>query len=170
MNHSPHAEVKVKDLVDTFLTKFNTNIQGAIEELNASDQDFDTIDLDMSDVGKDENGNPITVPTEDGDVDASTLYQSGRVITVKGKGADYYMTIADQMIEKLRAQMLAKAQAMCTANGVEFDATVFNGMFNNAKATAEIFHDISAFETKRHNSLNDKILELRNYIKKPSKN
>ena len=32
--------------------------------------------------------------------------------------------------------MLKKAKAMCEANGIEFDNTVFTTMFNNAKSTA----------------------------------
>ena len=40
------------------------------------------------------------------------------------------------MIDNMKSQMLKKAKAMCDANGIEFDNSAFNSIFNNAKSTA----------------------------------
>ena len=126
------AYIDVKTLCDTFITNFNANIAKAIDEMNKSNTDMDTIDLDYSGLNTDENGNPIA---ENGE-DFAALYASGKTVTVKKKGADYYVKIANQLIDKMKAQMLSKAQNMCAANGIEFDQSVFDTMFNNAKLTA----------------------------------
>ena len=128
------ASVNVKDFVNQFITTFNTNIEKAITSMNASDKDMDTIDLDFSQAGKDENGNAIKDETTGQDL--STLYASGKTITTQKHGADYYVSVAEKMVDRMKSQMLAKAKAMCTANGVEFDESVFNTMFNNAKSIA----------------------------------
>ena len=128
------ASVNVKNFVDKFITTFNTNIAKAVDEMNASNKDFDTIDLDFTQAGKDENGN--TIKDEATGEDLSTLYASGKSITTKKRGADYYKSIAENMVDRMKSQMLTKAKAMCTANGVEFKEDVFNTMFNNAKSTA----------------------------------
>lgn len=126
------AYINIKNMVDSFVNTFNTNIAKAIDEMNASDKDMDTIDLDYTQAGKDENGNPIT---QDG-VDISTLYASGNKLTTKKKGADYYVSLAEKMIDNMKSQLLKKAKAMCDANGVTFDNKVFDTMFNNAKSVA----------------------------------
>ncbi len=128
------ASINVKTMVDNFVTTFNTNIEKAITSMNASDKDMDTIDLDFSQAGKDENGNVIKDETTGEDL--SKLYASGRTITTRKHGADYYVSVAEKMVDRMKSQMLAKAKAMCTANGVEFDESVFNTMFNNAKSIA----------------------------------
>ena len=53
------AYINVKTLCDTFVTNFNANIAKAIDEMNKSNTDMDTIDLDYSGLNTDENGNPI---------------------------------------------------------------------------------------------------------------
>ena len=126
------AHINVKTMFDNFATTFNTNIAKAIDEMNASNKDMDTIDLDYTITGKDDNGNAITEQGED----LSQLYACGKKITVKGKGSDYYTNLAERMINQMAKQMRTKAEAMCEANGVEFDEKVFNTMFNNAKSIA----------------------------------
>lgn len=126
------AYINIKNMVDSFVNTFNTKIAKAIDEMNASDKDMDTIDLDYTQAGKDENGNPIT---QDG-VDISTLYASGKTLTTKKKGEDYYVSLAEKMIDNMKSQLLKKAKAMCDANGVTFDNKVFDTMFNNAKSIA----------------------------------
>ena len=112
---------------------YNQSVQDTLNaEMNASDKDMDTIDLDYTQAGKDENGNPIT---QDG-VDISTLYASGKTLTTKKKGEDYYVSLAEKMIDNMKSQLLKKAKAMCDANGVTFDNKVFDTMFNNAKSIA----------------------------------
>ena len=132
---SGYAKFNTKDLVDKFINTFNTNITKAIDDMNASDKDLDTIDLDFTQTGKDENGEIIKDEATGKNV--SQLYAEGSTITTTNRGADYYMTLANEMIERMKFQMLTKAKAMCTANGVEFDESAFTKIFNNAKATAK---------------------------------
>ena len=144
LSRKGHAYLNTKDCVDAFITTFNTNIAKAIDEMNASNKDFDTmnasnkdfdtIDLDYTQAGKDENGNTIT--DEATGTDISTLYASGKTIVTFDKGADYYVTLAEIMVDNMKSQMLKKAKAMCDANGIEFDNSAFNSIFNNAKSTA----------------------------------
>lgn len=143
LSRKGHAYINVKDLCDNFITKFNENISTAINEMNASQTDFDTIDLDFSsevlNKTEDEDGNKTEIKDGSGNVvtdDFAQAYASGKVLTTKKHGADYYVTIAEQIIDGLRSQMLSKAKAMCQANGVEFDLSSFSTMFNNAKSIA----------------------------------
>ena len=128
------AHINVKTMLDNFATTFNTNIAKAIDEMNASNKDMDTIDIDYSQAGKDENGEAIKDDATGEDL--STLYASGKNISTEGKGSDYYTSTAEKMVERMKSQMLKKARAMCEANGVTFDEKVFNTMFNNAKSIA----------------------------------
>mgnify|MGYP000829013198 FL=1 len=61
--------------------------------------------------------------------------QDGDTVTKIGR-KDSGKEAAEKMIYRLHSTMLMKAKAMCDANGVEFDLTVFNTMFNNAKSSA----------------------------------
>ena len=128
------AYINVKTMIDNFVTTFNTNITKAVDEMNKSSKDMDTIDIDYSQAGKDENGNAIKDETTGEDL--STLYATGKTITTRKHGADYYVSIAEKMVDRMKSQMLKKARAMCSANGVEFDEIVFKTMFNNAKSIA----------------------------------
>lgn len=134
MSSKGKAHIDVKTMVDNFITTFNTNIAKAIDEMNTSNKDMDIIDLDYSQAGKDENGNAITDETTG--TDLSTLYASGKTITTRKHGADYYVSIAEKMVDRMKSQMLTKAQAMCSANGIKFDNSAFQSMFNNAKQIA----------------------------------
>lgn len=137
---SGYAKFNTKDLVDNFINTFNDNISKAIEEMNKSDSDFDTIDLDFTQAGKvqaGEEGTEGEAVTDDNGNDLSALYASGKSVTTLKKGANYYDSIADNMIERMKSQMLTKAKAMCTANGIAFEESVFTTMFNNAKASAK---------------------------------
>ena len=134
------SNVGMQEIVTNFINTFNTKIAAAIDEMNKSDSDFDTIDLDFTQAGKvqaGEEGTEGEAVTDDNGHDLSALYASGKSVTTRGKGADYYDSIADNMIERMKSQMLTKAKAMCTANGVKFDESVFTTMFNNAKASAK---------------------------------
>lgn len=131
--HRGWAKTNVKEFVDKFITNFNTNIAAAINQVNASDKDFDVIDMDMSVLGTDENGNKIETVEND---DILKSYQTGQQLKTRKHGAKYYVEIAEKIIDGLKAQMMAKARNMCKANGVEFDLSKFNAMFNNAKSFA----------------------------------
>ena len=128
------AYINVKTMIDNFVTTFNTNIAKAVDEMNKSSKDMDTIDIDYSQAGKDENGNAIKDETTGEDL--STLYATGKTITTRKHGADYYVSIAEKMVDRMKSQMLKKARAMCSANGVEFDEKAFQSMFDNAKLIA----------------------------------
>lgn len=128
------AYINVKTMIDNFVTTFNTNITKAVDEMNKSSKDMDTIDIDYSKAGKDENGNAIKDETTGEDL--STLYATGKTITTRKHGADYYVSIAEKMVDRMKSQMLKKARAMCSANGVEFDEKAFQSMFDNAKLIA----------------------------------
>ena len=128
------AYINVKTMIDNFVTTFNANITKAVDEMNKSSKDMDTIDIDYSQAGKDENGNAIKDETTGEDL--STLYATGKTITTRKHGADYYVSIAEKMVDRMKSQMLTKARAMCSANGVEFDESVFQSIFNNAKSIA----------------------------------
>ena len=128
------AYINVKTMIDNFVTTFNKNITKAVDEMNKSSKDMDTIDIDYSQAGKDENGNAIKDETTGEDL--STLYATGKTITTRKHGADYYVSIAEKMVDRMKSQMLKKARAMCSANGVEFDEKAFQSMFDNAKLIA----------------------------------
>ena len=68
---------------------------------------------------------------------------------------------AEKMIDRLQSTMLMKAKAMCDANGVEFDLTVFNTMFNNAKSSAVA----GSIETKKALFLSITTINPQNLIK-----
>jgi len=125
------AWYNVRDVIDKFLELYNTKIESAITEMNASDTDFDTVDLNMKGIGKDDNGDDITVETgADSEMSLQKAYEAGVTLRMDNRGADYYKDCAIQMLKNLRNQMLVKAKAMCLANNVEFDESVFNNMYN----------------------------------------
>ena len=108
-----------------------------MESLNMTSENINKIETMFPNCiteAKDENGNAIKDETTGEDL--STLYATGKTITTRKHGADYYVSIAEKMVDRMKSQMLTKARAMCSANGVEFDETVFKTMFNNAKSIA----------------------------------
>lgn len=129
------AYINVKTMLDNFATTFNTNIAKAIDEMNASNKDMDTIDIDYSQAGKDENGNAVNVLGSDKSVEE--LYNSNGTVTKTSIGAVIYeqrfKMQAKQMVNNMQTQMLNKAKAMCEANGVTFDNESFTTIFNNAR-------------------------------------
>jgi len=128
------AYINIKNMVDSFVNTFNTNIAKAINEMNASDKDMDLWDIDYTQ----------TVTDDDGNVDQELLEAMQDGSSISGEYAFVYELKAEKMIDKLQSTMLIKAKAMCDANGIEFDLTVFNTMFNNAKSSAVA----SSIETK----------------------
>ena len=132
------AKIDVKTMIDTFVTTFNTNITKAVDEMNKSSKDFDTIDIDYSQAGKDENGNAINVFGSDKSVEE--LYASNTNVAKTGIFVFWYVNLyekqGEQIINNMQKQILNKAKAMCEANGVEFKNEVFDSMFNNSKEIA----------------------------------
>ena len=111
--------------------------------MNKLTTDMDIMDLDYEEMSIDENGNSI----EENKENFAQLYASGQSITTKKKGADYYVKIANKLIDNMKRQIIAKANAMCEANGIEFDNSVFETMFNNAKLSA-ICKAVSGIDSK----------------------
>ena len=143
------AYINIKNMVDSFVNTFNTNIAKAIDEMNGSNKDMDLWDIDYTQAVTDENGN-IDQKMLDAIQDGDTVTRIGR------KEED-----AEKMIDRLQSTMLMKAKAMCDANGVEFDLTVFNTMFNNAKSSAVA----SSIETKKALFLSITTINPQNLIK-----
>ncbi len=144
-----HAYLNTKDCVDAFINTFNTNIAKTIDEMNGSNKDMDLWDIDYTQAVTDENGN-IDQKMLDAIQDGDTVTRIGR------KEED-----AEKMIDRLQSTMLMKAKAMCDANGVEFDLTVFNTMFNNAKSSAVA----GSIETKKALFLSITTINPQNLIK-----
>lgn len=143
------AYINIKNMVDSFVNTFNTNIAKAIDEMNGSNKDMDLWDIDYTQAVTDENGN-IDQKMLDAIQDGDTVTRIGR------KEED-----AEKMIDRLQSTMLMKAKAMCDANGVEFDLTVFNTMFNNAKSSAVA----GSIETKKALFLSITTINPQNLIK-----
>ncbi len=114
--------VGTKECIDEFITRFNTNIAKSINEMNASDKDFDIQDIDYSAINIDENGNESPI---------NTISRGGKTKAIE-KAKDN----AQEMCTRLKPQLLEKAQAMCKANNKEFDFEDFNAIFNNAMINA----------------------------------
>ena len=146
-----HAYLNTKDCVDAFITTFNTNIAKAIDEMNASDKDMDLWDIDYTQ----------TVTDDDGNVEQELLEAMQDGSSISGEYAFVYELKAEKMIDKLQSTMLIKAKAMCDANGVKFDLTVFNTMFNNAKSSAVA----GSIETKKALFLSITTINPQNLIK-----
>lgn len=147
-----HAYLNTKDCVDAFINTFNTNIAKAIDEMNGSNKDMDLWDIDYTQAVTDENGN-IDQKMLDAIQDGDTVTKIGR----KDSGKED----AEKMIDRLQSTMRMKAKAMCDANGVEFDLTVFNTMFNNAKSSAVA----GSIETKKALFLSITTINPQNLIK-----
>lgn len=120
-----HAYISTQQCVNTFLDNFNKNIANAINDMNAFDYDFDTIDMDLTKL----NTGISTVNNDD----IVNSYKTGQPLVTKKHGADYYVNIAEQIIQNLREQLLNKAKNMCAKNGVKFDQGVFDTLFKNIK-------------------------------------
>ena len=146
-----HAYLNTKDCVDAFINTFNTNIAKAIDEMNASDKDMDLWDIDYTQ----------TVTDDDGNVDQELLEAMQDGSSISGEYAFVYELKAEKMIDKLQSTMLIKAKAMCDANCVKFDLTVFNTMFNNAKSSAVA----GSIETKKALFLSITTINPQNLIK-----
>lgn len=112
--------VGTKECIDEFITRFNANIVKSIDEMNASNKDFDIQDIDYSAINRDENGNENPINT----------------ISRGGKADEKAKEKAQEMCTRLKPQLLEKAQAMCEANNKEFDLEDFNAIFNNAMMNA----------------------------------
>ena len=122
------SSFNTKDLVDTFLTKFNESLASTIDTMNETNTDLDIQNIDFTLAATDENGNVDEVLDEmltNGGTKAINLYTD--------EPAD---KIAGTMIDRLKGTLLAKSKAMCEANGIEFDNDKFDTIFENSKGYA----------------------------------
>lgn len=125
-----HAYINIKNMVDKFDELFQANIKVT---MNAKVQANKTGEMYLGDLDL----SAINVEDEKGTLtNARDLYFSGKTVTTKKHGADYYVKLAEQMIDQLKTQMITKAKAMCAKKGVTFDEGTFNKFFNNAKKLA----------------------------------
>lgn len=139
------SSFNTKDLVDTFLTKFNESLASTIDTMNETNTDLDIQNIDFTLAATDENGNVDEVLDEmltNGGTKATNLF--------KEEPAD---KIAGTMIDRLKGTLLAKSKAMCEANGIEFDNDKFDTIFENSKGyaisvTSEQFLWMSYFNPK----------------------
>lgn len=124
------AYINIKNMVDKFDELFQANIKVT---MNAKVQANKTGEMYLGDLDL----SAINVEDEKGTLtNARDLYFSGKTVTTKKHGADYYVKLAEQMIDQLKTQMMTKAKAMCAKKGVTFDEGTFNKFFNNAKKLA----------------------------------
>ena len=122
------SSFNTKDLVDTFLTKFNESLASTIDTMNETNTDLDIQNIDFTLAATDENGNVDEVLDEmltNGGTKPINLYTD--------EPAD---KIAGTMIDRLKGTLLAKSKAMCDANGIEFDNDKFDTIFENSKGYA----------------------------------
>ncbi len=125
-----HAYINIKNMVDKFDELFQASIKTT---MNAKVQANKTGEMYLGDLDL----SAINVEDEKGTLtNARDLYFSGKTVTTKKHGADYYVKLAEQMIDQLKTQMMTKAKAMCAQKGVTFDEGTFNKFFNNAKKLA----------------------------------
>ena len=136
------SDQDIKTIVDSFITNFNTNIAKAIDEMNASNTDLDTQNIDYSEI--------------------ETIIESGQVETSsRGNSSEARMTEnASLLCDMLQAQLLKKANTMCSANGIEFDSKIFSTMFNNAKMTAISVGVLTTTESKFFGLIKNKSSEI----------
>lgn len=119
------ASYNVKTLVDTFAAKFNEKIADAWDTNNASQTDFDTADIDYKQIITDEK---LLEAFEDG---KTIAYEGKKETGLSAKDSEgVALEQANQIAEALKPVMLEKAKAMCKANGIEFNQTAFDNLWN----------------------------------------
>lgn len=121
------AYINIKDMVNKFDEVFQASIKTAVDakvEANKTGEMY-LGDLDLSAINIEDESGKLT--------NARELYFNGKNVRTFGKGSDYFAKIAEQMLDKLKAQMLTKAKAMCAKKGVTFVQSSFDKIFNSAK-------------------------------------
>ena len=82
------AYISIKDMVDTFLSKFNINIENAINSLNVSNKDVDIVDIDYE------------ILNQTNDEHCLCVYKTGKIRTKEGSGSDYYLDEAKNILQR----------------------------------------------------------------------
>ena len=124
------AYINIKDMVNKFDELFQANIKTAVDARVQANKNGDMYlgDLDLSAINIEDDSGTLT--------NARDLYFSGKTVTTRKRGNDYYQKLAEQMIDKLKDQMMTKAKAMCAKKGVTFDQSSFDKLFSSAKLQA----------------------------------
>lgn len=119
------AYINIKDMVNKFDEVFQASIKTAVDakvEANKTGEMY-LGDLDLSAINIEDKSGKLT--------NARELYFNGK--STFCHGSNYFTKIAEQMIDKLKDQMLTKAKTMCSKKGVTFDQSSFDKIFNSAK-------------------------------------
>lgn len=119
------AYINIKDMVNKFDEVFQASIKTAVDakvEANKTGEMY-LGDLDLSAINIEDKSGKLT--------NARELYFNGN--STFCHGSNYFTKIAEQMIDKLKDQMLTKAKTMCSKKGVTFDQSSFDKIFNSAK-------------------------------------
>lgn len=119
------AYINIKDMVNKFDEVFQASIKTAVDakvEANKTGEMY-LGDLDLSAINIEDKSGKLT--------NARELYFNGN--STFCHGSNYFAKIAEQMIDKLKDQMLTKAKTMCSKKGVTFDQSSFDKIFNSAK-------------------------------------
>ena len=124
------AYINIKDMVNKFDELFQANIKSTVDARVQANKNGEMYlgDLDLSAINMEDDSGTLT--------NARELYFSGETVTTRKRGNDYYQKLAEQMIDKLKDQMMTKAKAMCAKKGVTFDQSSFDKLFSSAKLQA----------------------------------
>ena len=82
------AYINIKNMVDSFVNTFNTNIAKAINEMNASDKDMDLWDIDYTQTVTDDDGNFLYTDKEGNSV-TKLVDDEGNISYKNADGTDY---------------------------------------------------------------------------------
>lgn len=124
------AYINIKDMVNKFDELFQANIKTTVDARVQANKNGEMYlgDLDLSAINIEDESGTLT--------NARELYFTGETVTTRKRGNDYYQKLAEQMIDKLKDQMMTKAKAMCAKKGVTFDQSSFDKLFSSAKLQA----------------------------------
>ncbi|MBE7711797.1 MAG: hypothetical protein E7Z92_06640 [Cyanobacteria bacterium SIG31] len=121
------ASFNVKELVNNFVTNFNTNIAAKIDAITEFKTDLDLQDIDPAQMKAEEyTTSVLSEPL--GTKKKRKNWAEGELPAMADTAA--------KMIDNLKDTMLAKAKAMCEANGIEFNSEAFNEIFVKARTSA----------------------------------
>ncbi len=140
------ASFNVKELVDTFIAKFNEIFSAEMKDMNTSEKDLDINTIDLSSCYTNKNGT-VNEELQEALENGTTIDKKVGLFSSASKTKGAMESLANDMIERLQSEMLSKAKAMCRANGVKFDSEVFQNIFENAKEQAVL----SSITEKRDN-------------------
>ena len=130
INRSSKAEYNVKELVDGFMANFNTKMAEIYDTKKES-----KTDLDLEDIGYNLDG--LDPEVQEALVTGKGLVWKGRASGLRGDAETGIATEqAEKLVEALKETIKEHAIAMCQANGIEFNETDFNNLYNSVSEIA----------------------------------